>query len=331
MCSISKHSYPLSIVLTGLATLVLNGYAYGQNSAAASALIQLQSGLTSTSYNTGLFAPIQPSYSFTDGNVSARLDVAGVPALTTEIDRAFDNTSAGIRLNYLFAVQGKSNDDVSVKFGGLFEASVTPYTVFFGASPSSIFESYVSLSVGQNSTGRVTAASMISRTTKGASGVIGGGIDDFGGMVYASNNSLGSMTVTSTAGEATSFGVQESYRVPNFNTMGTKSQTGNFSGAIGIRTDSSGYGLGYVSLFTVASASGQGTGKVKTFVDPYLYIAPDYLLNNPGTSLTVLNGVGNSLPAPVPLQPTQAYLLAGLAAFAGLKRFVTRRSEKPYG
>jgi hypothetical protein len=88
---------------------------------------------------------------------------------------------------------------------------------------------------------------------------------------------------------------------------------------------------GLIRLQTVASVSSAFlysnivlnlNADASAYIDPYIEIDPTWALANPGYSISVSQGVGNT--APVPEAETYAMMLAGL----GLVGFMARRRKQ---
>lgn len=104
---------------------------------------------------------------------------------------------------------------------------------------------------------------------------------------------------------------------------------GNFSGAILVPTDASGRGRGIVSLRTsVHSVDAFGSHLIersRAFIDPELFVHPDFLLLNPTAKIEITTGVGNAM-VPVPESSTAAMLFGGIVCLAfRFRKSKTRR------
>ncbi|MFA9217639.1 MAG: PEP-CTERM sorting domain-containing protein [Sphingomonadaceae bacterium] len=87
--------------------------------------------------------------------------------------------------------------------------------------------------------------------------------------------------------------------------VGAASISGLFQGTLFVPINATGEAVGVVNLYAYAGAFGL---RSTSFIDPQLHINTDWLLANPGITLTLPDGVGNEISA-VP-EPTSFSLLA---------------------
>lgn len=98
---------------------------------------------------------------------------------------------------------------------------------------------------------------------------------------------------------------------------------GTFQGLLMAPTDAAGRARGVVNLQVFASALGIRAngeqGVSRSFIDPELAIAPEFLAANPSTQLRLTAGVGSQM-VPVPEPASGAMLLVGLAGLVWARR-----------
>jgi hypothetical protein len=97
---------------------------------------------------------------------------------------------------------------------------------------------------------------------------------------------------------------------------------GNFYGYTGILTDEFGDATAYVSTYATSVTGGNHpllTFETVAYIDPYFYIDPEWLALNPGATLSLPEGVGNSI-TPVPLPGSLPFMLSGLGLLGALVR-----------
>ena len=91
---------------------------------------------------------------------------------------------------------------------------------------------------------------------------------------------------------------------------------GSFQGTLGMLTGADGTVSGSVQLFAGANTSvNAGSASSAAFIDPQLKVNATFLAANPGATLNITSGVGNTTLA-VPEPGTYALFLAGLASIA---------------
>jgi len=95
---------------------------------------------------------------------------------------------------------------------------------------------------------------------------------------------------------------------------------GNFYGTAGILTDELGDATANVSMFATSATRGNHpllTFETVAYIDPEFHIDPEWLALNPGATLSLPDGVGNSITA-VPLPGTLPLMLGGLGLLGAL-------------
>jgi len=105
---------------------------------------------------------------------------------------------------------------------------------------------------------------------------------------------------------------------------GMDSVTGNMFGAVPLLTDQFGLATATVTMQISASTLANSQSHIQIFnamayIDPEFHIDPDWLALNPGATLSLPEGVGNSITA-VPLPGTLPLMLGGLGLLGALVR-----------
>jgi|GEM_PF-6306650 len=122
---------------------------------------------------------------------------------------------------------------------------------------------------------------------------------------------------TSYAGEHSVAGFEDTFN-------GMDSVTGNMYGTVVLLTDSFGLATATVNMQVSAYTFVGAQSHIENFnamayIDPYFYIDPEWLALNPGATLSLPKGVGNSITA-VPLPGTLPLMLGGLGLLGALVR-----------
>jgi hypothetical protein len=97
----------------------------------------------------------------------------------------------------------------------------------------------------------------------------------------------------------------------------------NFSGSLAFSQSSA--TIGKVSLQIDVSAIGGGVADA--FIDPYIFIDPDFLASHAGLSVIVSDGIGNALPTPGGVPEPAAWALMVLG-FGGIGAAARRRPRQ---
>lgn len=111
------------------------------------------------------------------------------------------------------------------------------------------------------------------------------------------------------------------------NHTGSMKVFGTFKGTTLVSTNADGHGAGTVNMVaqgTIWMSEGKSLGG-RSFVDPHLEIAPDFLAANPGSTLTITAGVGNQV-ASIPEPSTYSLMFVGLGSLV----MAARRRAKAY-
>lgn len=278
--------------------------------------------------------PQAPVYSAALTGVSATATIRPTPSVEARIQgNVVCNSRAHGSSDYAIHVVGAApNSMVPVRFSGLFE-SVVPQFAYAAVPVADWYtvDTIFSLTIGdylRANSGLSVVATFHGRRFDSPTGTSSTGDGRIAMGYYTSGNAASEMTAqVEGIGTLRADGSQlDSYDSGDVEGMLTAAIRGDLQGQVFAQTDADGEAWISVTLFAEVDASALlSVGNMRSFIDPYFELDPQYLALHPGARLTPVSGFGNDPPGAnsVP-EPSAAVLsastLALLTLFLGWQR-----------